>query len=204
MDESDVRAVVRLLGDPRFLDRDVTARKQLLLANLCALVEGDAWTFSLRPRHGVSFLEEMSGSVRGKPCTSKGERDEDSPAARYLSARQISDVSISHVRLARAPGRPPFNSRERRIAQIVLSETAWLHERASDRALPVAWLTPRQQATLVHLVEGLSRGAIAERLRISTHTVNDYVKANYRHYGVNSRAMLTRRLVSVGEERGVR
>jgi DNA-binding CsgD family transcriptional regulator len=194
---------MRLLGDPRLLDRDMAARKRLLLANLCALVEGDSWTFSLRPRHGTSFLEEMSGFERAEASQGNTVRDEDSPTARHLSARQISEVSISHVRLARAPGRPPFNSRERRIAQIVLSETAWLHEHAPAHIRPQTGLSPRQRETLVYLAAGFSRGAIAERLHISAHTINDYIKAIYRHYGVNSRAMLTRRLVSVAGEKGL-
>ncbi len=54
-------------------------------------------------------------------------------------------------------------------------------------------LPPRQRATLVHLIDGLSRPAIAKRLGISTHTLHGYIKDIYKHYRVNSRAELVKK-----------
>ncbi|RYD72751.1 MAG: LuxR family transcriptional regulator, partial [Verrucomicrobiaceae bacterium] len=54
-------------------------------------------------------------------------------------------------------------------------------------------LPPRQRQTLNLLIHGHSRNEIAHRLRISVHTVGDYIKAIYSHFGVQSRAELMSR-----------
>ena len=51
-------------------------------------------------------------------------------------------------------------------------------------------LAPRLQETLDATLEGLSEKEIAARLRLSEHTVHQYVKALYRRYRVRSRAEL--------------
>ncbi|MEM7278843.1 MAG: response regulator transcription factor [Pseudomonadota bacterium] len=49
-------------------------------------------------------------------------------------------------------------------------------------------LTPRELETLSGLAEGLSYVEIAERMRVSPHTINGFIKVIYRKLGVNSRS----------------
>jgi DNA-binding CsgD family transcriptional regulator len=51
-------------------------------------------------------------------------------------------------------------------------------------------LSPRQEQTLRHLLNGDSEKQVARKLDLSHHTVHSYVKALYRRYGVSSRAEL--------------
>jgi DNA-binding CsgD family transcriptional regulator len=61
---------------------------------------------------------------------------------------------------------------------------------ASAREPSAANLSPRARETLACLLEGDGSKQIARRLKISPETVNQYIKAIYRHFGVNSRAEL--------------
>jgi DNA-binding CsgD family transcriptional regulator len=112
-----------------------------------------------------------------------------------LSSRPLDGRCASGIGLYRAAGREPFSPRESRIAHIVLTEVPWLHEQGwpEDRGVTVPTLSPRQRLVLNLLIDGCDRKTIADRLRISPHTANDYVKAVYRHFGVNTQAALMRR-----------
>ena len=56
-------------------------------------------------------------------------------------------------------------------------------------------LPPRLRETLQLLVEGFSEKQLADQMKLSPHTVHDYVKALYRRMGVQSRAELVARVV---------
>jgi len=58
---------------------------------------------------------------------------------------------------------------------------------------PVGELSPRQEQTLRHLLDGNSEKQVARKLELSQHTVHVYVKALYRRFGVSSRAELLAR-----------
>lgn len=60
----------------------------------------------------------------------------------------------------------------------------------------VAQLTPRQHSVLTLLIDGQSIPQIADRLCLSPHTIKDYVKQIYRHFGVASRAGLIRHFMA--------
>ncbi|MFK8253855.1 helix-turn-helix transcriptional regulator [Ancylobacter terrae] len=47
LDEADVRAVVRLLGDVIVSRQDLAGVKRQLMTGICALINADAWTWSL-------------------------------------------------------------------------------------------------------------------------------------------------------------
>ncbi|MEP9347450.1 LuxR C-terminal-related transcriptional regulator [Xanthobacter sp. KR7-225] len=47
LDESDVRAVVRLLGDVIVARQDFASAKRQLMEGICAIIGADAWTWSL-------------------------------------------------------------------------------------------------------------------------------------------------------------
>jgi DNA-binding CsgD family transcriptional regulator len=59
-------------------------------------------------------------------------------------------------------------------------------------------LSPRQSQTLDLLLAGDGEKQIAAKLKLSRHTVHDYVKGVYRCFGVNSRAELLARWVRKG------
>lgn len=52
---------------------------------------------------------------------------------------------------------------------------------------------PRQRQVLACLLHGDSAKQVARRLGLSVHTVNEYVKALYRRFNVQSRAELMAR-----------
>ncbi|RYD72752.1 MAG: LuxR family transcriptional regulator [Verrucomicrobiaceae bacterium] len=112
-----------------------------------------------------------------------------------MSIRPVDEIADSVTVVYRRPDQPPFNPRDTRILHIVLSEVPWLHAQGwpEDRGVTVPSLTQRQRLTLNLLLEGQSRKQIAHHLNLSTHTVSDYVKAIYSHFGVQSHAELMNR-----------
>jgi len=60
-------------------------------------------------------------------------------------------------------------------------------------------LTPREREVALCVIDGLSDREIAERLRLSHHTVSQYVKRIYRKLDVASRVALTRLLLDLRE-----
>ena len=59
-------------------------------------------------------------------------------------------------------------------------------------------LTPREIDTLNGLAQGLSYNEIAEALKVSPHTVTDYIKGAYRKLEVNSRSAAVYKAMHVG------
>ena len=55
---------------------------------------------------------------------------------------------------------------------------------------PMPPMSPRVSQTLELLLAGDSEKQIAAKLKISQHTVHDYVKRVYRHFAVSTRAEL--------------
>ncbi len=112
-----------------------------------------------------------------------------------LSCRPTNPTTLSTVGIYRSPGREAFSERESRIVHILLSEVPWLHERgwSPEDAEPIPALSPRQCTVLNLMVQGRSRPEIAEHLGISPHTVNDYAKAVFQHFGVHSQPELIAR-----------
>lgn len=113
-----------------------------------------------------------------------------------FSFRPIPGHGTSVAGFYRPASAPLFTERESRIAHIVLTEVPWLHESSlphkAARNLPL--LPPRCRLILNHLVLGRSRQEIAGDLSISIHTVNDYLKLIFRHFGVQSQIQLIARL----------
>jgi DNA-binding CsgD family transcriptional regulator len=59
-------------------------------------------------------------------------------------------------------------------------------------------LAPRVRQVLALLLQGDGDKQIASRLKISPHTVNQYLKTLYRHFRVESRAELLARWIRRG------
>lgn len=107
--------------------------------------------------------------------------------------RPISSASAdenSGVILTRAAGRPGFDARHRRIVREAHAAIAPLIggplARFADPS-PMT-LTARTRQVLACLLEGDGDKQIAVRLRMSPHTVNQYTKVIYHHFGCRSRA----------------
>ncbi|MBB6308819.1 helix-turn-helix transcriptional regulator [Xanthobacter tagetidis] len=112
-----------------------------------------------------------------------------------FSLRPIDDRAVSIIALYRRQGASDFSERESRIAHILLTELPWLHEQGwpQDRGASVPRLSPRLRLVLNLLLDGRSRKEMAANLSLSEHTVAQYQKALYRHFGVTSHATLLRR-----------
>ncbi len=112
-----------------------------------------------------------------------------------LSHRPLDNRSCSALGIYRRHARTKFTLRESRIAHIVLTEVAWLHELGwpEDRGVHVPSLSRRARLALNLLIAGSSHKLIAAQMGISPHTLRDYIKAVYRHFDVHSHAELMRR-----------
>ena len=112
-----------------------------------------------------------------------------------MSHRPLDDACSSALAIYRHYGRPEFTARESRIAHIVLTEVAWLHEQGwpEDRGVDIPVLSRRQRLTLNLLTLGQSHKEIASHMKISLHTAQGYIKSTYRHFGVHSQAELMSR-----------
>lgn len=104
---------------------------------------------------------------------------------------------ISVVAVFRSLGRPAFTERDRLLTHLLITHSHWLHadELPEDCGASVQGLTPRGRTVLRLLLEGMTEKQIAHHLRLSRHTVHDYVKAIYRHFSVTSRTDLLRRFM---------
>jgi DNA-binding CsgD family transcriptional regulator len=108
------------------------------------------------------------------------------------------DIQVLHV--TRTPQRPPFDRRD--VATMLF--LAQLFGRAVGDSLAgfrerrPSELPPRVQEVLGGLLRGEGDKQIAQRLRISRHTVNQYVKLLYAYFDVKSRAELMSRWIKRG------
>jgi DNA-binding CsgD family transcriptional regulator len=87
----------------------------------------------------------------------------------------------------------PFGVRERRIMRLFQAGLLrQLRRHPEEHALnqQIAALPPRVRQTMNRLVAGESLKEIADGLKISRHTVNDYTKVLHKRFGVSSRAQL--------------
>jgi DNA-binding CsgD family transcriptional regulator len=93
-----------------------------------------------------------------------------------------------------------FGVRERRLVDILHAGLEWMYhaEATMERVTRATELSPRLRQTLVCLLAGDTERQTAERLSLSIHTVHDYVKALYTHFGVSSRSELVSRWVQSG------
>lgn len=98
----------------------------------------------------------------------------------------------SNLGLHRRLGRPAFGERERQLVHAIYHGITWLHSYGANESVRATTLllSPRERQTLIFVLAGHSHKSIAERMQISQHTVNDYVKQLHKHFDVTSRAEL--------------
>lgn len=111
-----------------------------------------------------------------------------------LGLRPIGDRSMSAMGIYRRLDQPKFTEREARIAHIVLSEVAWLHEEGwpAHRSSTLPFLPPRLRLVLNLLLDGRSRKDIALTLGLSENTVAGYQKEVYSYFRVGTHVALMR------------
>jgi len=118
-----------------------------------------------------------------------------------FSSLRGSPVSVVHgLGFYRPRGDKPFSESDRALIELFHAECASLWRPAPGAVNEVlkSRLAPRQREALVLLLEGHSDKEIADRMAISPFTVNQYNKAIFRRFGVQSRAALLARLLRPG------
>jgi DNA-binding CsgD family transcriptional regulator len=239
--ETDVRALVRLLGEVTLARGSIQESKEQLMTGLCALIQADAWIWGVgqhnpdaapfyistqrgnidderfaRLMHAVNhpemeqfvrpFSEELArtgthltrlrqqinsdDSFLGSQAEQAWLKAKIGPV--MISCKPLPAGGFSSIGIYRNADQPLFSERESRIAHILLSEVPWLHLQAWPTELgeSATQLFPRLRTVLNLLIEGWSRKRIAAELGLSIHTVHDYVKAIYEHFGVHSQSEL--------------
>lgn len=102
--------------------------------------------------------------------------------------------------LNRRSGAGDFSAREQAVLRYLGSVLSPLVGRslAGFREVRPSDLPARQRQVLACILEGDSDKQIAKRLNLSPHTVNQYIKLIYRHFGVGSRPALLARWIRRG------
>ena len=110
--------------------------------------------------------------------------------------------TVSGLGLIRRAGRPRFTARDAQVVHVIASEVPWLHDAATPQTKGegVQNLPPRLRPVMAMLIDGKTRKQIAHGLGLSVHTVADYIKDIYKHFGVSGRVGLMHHFMS-GEGR---
>ena len=118
----------------------------------------------------------------------------------YRSMPRGHGDEFNALQLQRAPRRRDFSARDRSLVREVQAALTPMIGGPLARFVdptPVG-LAPSVRRVLACLLEGDGDKQIAARLRLSLHTVNEYTKAIYRHFGVRSRPELLARWIRRG------
>ena len=106
-----------------------------------------------------------------------------------IHAQLIERTTI--VMLARESGGDAFTERDAYLVDLCLSEMAWPFTAEMTYVDPkVEGLQPRLKRVMKLLLEGDSEKQVAYKLKLSPHTVHEYVKNLYSELNVNSRGEL--------------
>jgi DNA-binding CsgD family transcriptional regulator len=124
----------------------------------------------------------------------------------------LSQIALPHVGavdqlgLHREWGDRPFTPAEHRMVRIFHVELARLWKRDVLRRAgePGSDLPPRLNQTLTELLNGASEKQIAAKLKLSPHTIHNYVKALHQRFGVSSRGELLAKAGLARSESGPR
>jgi DNA-binding CsgD family transcriptional regulator len=84
----------------------------------------------------------------------------------------------------------PFSDEERQLVDAFHLGCREIYEAGPERTGEVERLAPRYRPTLELLLRGSSEKEVAAERNLSIHTVHEYVKKIYEHFGVSSRPKL--------------
>lgn len=101
-------------------------------------------------------------------------------------------LAIDQIGVHRGGQSQPFTPSDHRLLRLLHAELGrfWREDVLAQTADPARTLAPRLRQTLELLVQGLSEKQIAFQLKISPHTVHNYVKALHQRFKVSSRGEL--------------
>ncbi len=152
-------------------------------------------THFTRLREDLVSAEAWRGSAHYKQYRAPNNLDEF-----ICSIYPVREGTWSVVAFHRHTGRAAFSARDRRLVHVVMSELGALHADTGALESPdgvgVVGLSPRLRTVLGLLLEGWSRMQIAEHLGLSRHTIAEYMRSTYRHFGVRSQRELQARFHS--------
>jgi DNA-binding CsgD family transcriptional regulator len=117
-----------------------------------------------------------------------------------VSFYPLGEYASSGFGFYRRQDRAAFTGRDRAVVHVVCSQVDWLHRHGMDVPAKnkVVGLSRREREVMAFLLSGDSQKEVAHKLRLSEHTVGDYVKQIYKHFGVTSRAELLAHFISGG------
>jgi len=204
IEEADMRALVRLLGEVAAIPGGLLARKCYLLDGLCDFAGASEWRWALfaPPRHATclaALRRKLHGTTQPVLSLDQGHlqpvHERHLPPAApsshvLLSRRTLDPRTESRIALCREKCGPPFSPRESHLTSLVLDEIPWLHWREWKPRAAASRLAPRHQLTLDLLLLGLGGKEIAVRIGISPGTVSSYIRELFRRFGVNSQTEL--------------
>ncbi len=122
-----------------------------------------------------------------------------------MSCHPLDDNSFSCTAFYRLPAHGKFGQREKSIVDSIMREVAWIHWLGwpEDRGARVPELSRQQRIVLNLLLDGHSSRDISTQMELSLHTVSDYIKDVYQHFGVHSQAQLMSKFYSMPASLGV-
>lgn len=84
--------------------------------------------------------------------------------------------------------RPAFSTDDNQLLELALTSIPllWAPAHGQFESAELALLTPRQRSILLGLLDGYSRKQMAAHYQLSLHTVNDHIKAIFKHFDVSS------------------
>jgi DNA-binding NarL/FixJ family response regulator len=114
-----------------------------------------------------------------------------------LSQYPLPHISaVDQLGVHRAWGEDPFTPAEHRLVRLFHVELGrlWKHDALKQAQDPHIELPPRLKQTLEALATGHSEKQIALKLKLSPHTIHNYVKALHQRFEVSSRGELLARV----------
>ncbi|WP_411826522.1 helix-turn-helix transcriptional regulator [Luteolibacter sp. AS25] len=175
---SDLRKLVRLIGDCSSQQGSLSEKQAFLLDGLAELIHADGWQVS------------RNGQIRSDSS------ELPSTHSYSIEHTETSEAGTSRITLFRLAGKKAFSIEEEKAANLVLQETVWLHHenQNADPGHPIPKLFPQELKTLRHLQMGKSRKKIAAIMALSEATISTYTKSVFRKLGVHSQSELIKKL----------
>lgn len=219
--ETDVRAIVRLLGRVIAQRLDIDGSRKNLMDGLCEIIGADAWLWGKGGEIFFSSTDRLPGEMQAafltqfyrvsQPLLSEPSGQDSQTIPVFLpevnlpvllpdlgpvmiSAKRMEDGGATCIALYRQPGAPAFQQREHHIAKMVLTEVRWLHRETFPEISTVNGLDLRRAAVLKMLCQGKSRKKIAASLGLSLEEVHAYVRDVFGHFKVHSQSELKLRV----------
>lgn len=189
-----------------FFDVGLSADREILVESLNRPVVDDPLLLSALRRRammnssGTAFLctELLSLQERKRSPFCRRKQDEGYDALISMAAVGVAGQISVGMFLRKTPRNAPFGERERTLIEVGHPRLAEISARQlRKRPEHGAALSPRLRETFRHLAADRSERAVAKTMKISPHTVHDYVKALYAHFGVSTRRDLIARWATV-------